>query len=196
MATEQTTPRGKDKWGIETYLKGSLILAVATVAFATVLYVQSMLNEVTWGTLTVVSAALTLLGFFYAERSRAVRVVIRSVVFAASAVALIGWAVCTVVTCLQPVYPMPSIGLFAALFSPLTLFLLPPLSVLSRSRKPLDIWLHRIVATLYAVMLIVSSGFGDFVNWNFSSVYVNVFACVLTALAANFAWLIPTKEKK
>ena len=196
MATEQTTPRGKDKWGIETYLNGSLILAVATVAFATVLYVQAMLNEVTWGTLMVVSAALTLLGFFHAERSRAVRVVMRTVVFAAFAVALVGWAVCAVITCLQSVDPMPSIGLFAALFSPLALFLLPPLAALSRSRKPLDIWLHRIVATLYAVMLIMSSVFSDFVNWNFSSVYVKVFACALTALAANFAWLIPTKEKK
>lgn len=200
MATEQghnqATARGKDKWGIETYVKGSLILSIATVVFAMVLYVQAVLNEVTWGTLMVIAALLCVFGFFYAERLRALRVVTRVVAVLSALIALVGWGFCIVVTCTQTLDPMPSIGLYAAVLSPLPLFALPPLASLVRARKPFDIWLYRITAALYTVMLIISCVYYTFVEWSFDSVYVKVFGCVLAALTANFAFLIPTKEKQ
>ena len=199
MTTEQEhnqpASRGKDKWGIETYLKGSLILSIATVAFAMVLYVQAALNEVTWGTLMVGAAGFTLANYFCAERYTALRVAVRVLTVLSTAVALIGWIACIVLTCMQTPDPMPSIGMYAALLSPLILFALPSLAALVRARKAADIWLYRIVSTLYAAMLIVGCVYSDFVEWTFTSVYVRVFGCILAALTANFAWLIATKEK-
>ena len=200
MATEQghnqATARGKDKWGIETYVKGSLILSIATVVFAMVLYVQAAFKEVTWGPLMVGAAGFTLANYFCAERYIALRVAVRVLTVLSTAVALIGWIACIVLTCMQTPDPMPSIGMYAAFLSPLPLCALPPLASLVRARKPFDIWLYRITAALYTVMLIISCVYYTFVEWSFGSVYVKVFGCVLAALTANFAFLIPTKEKQ
>jgi len=59
-----------------------------------------------------------------------------------------------------------------------------------------DIWIYRIVTAVYTVLLVGSCLCGGKIQWTFTSEYVKLFVCLLAALATNFAWLIPTKEKE
>ncbi len=203
MATEheiqsqqpEASPRGKDKWGIETYLKGSLIVSIATVVAAMILYVDSMLKTEIGGVLLAFAVIGTLLAYVYGTCHVAVRTALRVLIYVMTAAAMIGTVFAVVVCCLQPLDPMPSIGMYALSFSPLMLFTLPVLAAMARARKRIDIWTFRVVAIVYAVMLAVGCLFGTYVEWGLSSGYIKLFVWLLAALTANFACLISTKAE-